>query len=428
MARKGRGPKPDSIHAKKKQLGKAPLPSTESPPPGPPGPGAGWTTQIDPDMDRLLICAFDQPAAQHAAMARIEAWYEAPGALDDHHGNDHDGSDGDGADDDGQNRVEDRCACSAERYVSLAEAQRRRLCANYQGFNFPLAAVYGWLRSMALADPLVASARTDAHSDAHLNAHLDSGSGSGSGLGSRSDADADADPMPPQNSDWWRPACNAWEATLLDHLVQRGVRLPAFSSPSESHALPVENEEGGKKEGEQEGESSSAPLGLTQVFSQGKSQEKVRGKGKEGAGPPTYLVSTLSSPAGRGAVLAHERQHALFFFSPLYAAACRAWFPHGVRKTQRTTLLALASTLSSRGWPPPAPLHSAGTTKTILGDFRMRGYARAVWVDEWQAHLSPAPAYVDKKEFGGKAAAEVGEVAPLLHAVSQSELAQLRDG
>lgn len=69
---------------------------------------------VDPPVLMLL---FPTAALQHAALARIEAFYESDS--------------------------------NAKRYLSLQEAADERICRNYQGFNFPLRqGVHEWLDAM----------------------------------------------------------------------------------------------------------------------------------------------------------------------------------------------------------------------------------------------------------------------------------------
>lgn len=305
MARKLRAPKPGA--KVKPSAPRAPAASH-------PGAGSGWSIAPDPDVAQLLVCEFDSPQAQHLALARIEAWYEAPAASEE----------------------EDRCAPCVDRYTPLSKAAR--LCANYQGFNFPVRAVWGWLRSLAMAETL----------------------------------------LPGEDARWWAPACNEWENVFLSELSRRGACIP--SSPEATD------------------------------------MEDARSMGQGAHHGPLYVVSTLSNAQGKGAVLAHERQHALFFFSPRYAAACRIWFPVG-----ETSTVGFPA-----HWPQAAPLHTPQVTRIVQTDFQLRGYAQTVWVDEWQAHLSLPVEFLDRKEFGAKAADEVVGIGRLLRAVSEEEWARLR--
>ncbi|KAN0064041.1 hypothetical protein ACQY0O_003647 [Thecaphora frezii] len=66
---------------------------------------------------RLLTLLFPTAATQHAALARMEAFYEGAGD-------------------------------SAQTYLSLEEARAQRICRNYEAFNLPVRAVREWLEAI----------------------------------------------------------------------------------------------------------------------------------------------------------------------------------------------------------------------------------------------------------------------------------------
>ncbi|EPQ28175.1 uncharacterized protein PFL1_04502 [Pseudozyma flocculosa PF-1] len=101
----------------------------------------------------ILTLFFPTAAAQHAAIARIEAFYES--------------------------------SSSSQTYLSLEEAERERICRNYQGFNFPVVEGVGqWLAAMWNAVDV---------------------------------ADDEA------RTRWWEPDCSEAEVEVLRFLVDGGV-------------------------------------------------------------------------------------------------------------------------------------------------------------------------------------------------------------
>lgn len=110
----------------------------------------------------LLTLLFVSAQAQHAALSRIEAFYES-----------HSGE---------------------KRYLTLDEAKQGRLCQHYEAFNFPLSTVVDWLRCMKQRH-----APDDDRRDTQ-------------------DSDSQAAP-------WWKVFCNIHEVHLLEHLATLGVLL-----------------------------------------------------------------------------------------------------------------------------------------------------------------------------------------------------------
>lgn len=64
----------------------------------------------------LLTLLFESKSAQHAALSRIEAFYES--------------------------------SLESQRYLTLEEAKQERLCQHYEAFNFPIDIVEKWLQCM----------------------------------------------------------------------------------------------------------------------------------------------------------------------------------------------------------------------------------------------------------------------------------------
>jgi hypothetical protein len=107
----------------------------------------------------LLTLLYDSKEAQHAALSRIEAFYE--GNQD------------------------------AQTYLTLDEAQQERLCQHYEAFNFPIGTVTKWLQCMKDRQAPVEAIEEEA--------------------------------IDTKVAPWWTDYCNAHENHLLDHLTQLGV-------------------------------------------------------------------------------------------------------------------------------------------------------------------------------------------------------------
>jgi hypothetical protein len=105
----------------------------------------------------LMTLLFDEKAVQHAAMSRIEAFYEA-------------------------NKESER------QYLTLEQAKERRICLNYEAFNCPITCVVQWLNAMKTYHESV---------DGCLSA-------------------SQLDDQP-----FWAPYVNECEAFLLQHLIDR---------------------------------------------------------------------------------------------------------------------------------------------------------------------------------------------------------------
>lgn len=132
----------------------------------------GINKQVEEDLSRplfrileekdpcpLLTLLFETKTSQHAALSRIEAFYES--------------------------------TSDTKKYLSLDEGQKQRICQHYEAFNFPIKIVNEWLLCMKRAHP--PSARVEEE---------DSGE--------------------QVDTAWWKSHCNDQEKHLLDLLVQLG--------------------------------------------------------------------------------------------------------------------------------------------------------------------------------------------------------------
>lgn len=118
----------------------------------------------------LITLRFTWAAAQHAALARMEAFYE--GAA----------SSGDG---------------EAGAYLTLQEAKEARLCRNYEAFNLPLEAARSWLGKMREKEEDANPASTQA-------------------------AATSSEEAAEESEVWWAPYCNVEERQLLAQLDALG--------------------------------------------------------------------------------------------------------------------------------------------------------------------------------------------------------------
>ncbi|KDN38463.1 hypothetical protein K437DRAFT_23438 [Tilletiaria anomala UBC 951] len=361
-------------------------------------------SSADAVTPRILILRFDKAAQQHTALARIEAFYEAQAQVHRHL---HDTS-GTG---------------DARRYLTLKQAADAKVCKNYDGFNFPVAAVTQWLEAMREAT---------------------------TGTASNDEGEQDKDRLyeDGSNSRFWEVECNAWEIALLHHLASKGVRVPGIpeTSCNQQDDVPcpstvevavaaaisvdgpatdpsTESSSRCTRDSLGEGTGAKSMLGIIARLKHldlapDQPSVDVETESRESLPAPTYIISTLASPIGLSTVLAHERQHALFYLHARYAAACRDYFPAAESKV-RTAEAARK------------PLHTAAIQRAIEYELALRRYPRVVWVDEWQAYLSVPLRHLDVKEFGNKCAGEVQDVAGFMRGESErawAELAAEEDG
>lgn len=139
----------------------------------------GTFTALEGTSPLLLTLLFDTKAGQHAALARIEGFYES--------------------------------TQDAQLYLTLEQARERRQCQHYEAFNFPLTTVRKWLGCMAEAHGMEGQHAQEG----------DPGGSAEDGSGVK----------------WWKAYCNEQEAQLLDHLDNLGA-LTQFDSDvnNTSHA------------------------------------------------------------------------------------------------------------------------------------------------------------------------------------------------
>ena len=334
----------------------------------------------------LLILRFEKAVQQHAALARIEAFYEAASSAS-------------------SSSADKEEKKEASRYLSMKEAADERICRNYEGFNFPVSALLEWLQAMRDAvEP--AHARADAGVEHKIER----------------EENGPTNPAP-----FWLDYCNEWEVALLKHLASVGVAIPGLEVSSESSklahlSLEADDQPATKLEALHL-DTADGKLGPPASSSSPSTSSSVHPPSSPPA--PRYIISTLSSSAALSTVLAHEKQHALFFLNTQYAAMCRAWFPVDAKLVESACGKAAAEHVL-----PPAPPVFAGTAsqkpkhtsaiqRTIAYELSMRSYAPHVWADEWQAYLSVPEKLLDEREFGNKAREEVREVASFLRRESE---------
>lgn len=115
----------------------------------------------------ILILRFNSATAQHQALARMESYYES--------------------------------STEAKKYLTLQDAQLKRLCPNYEAFNLPLSAVHDWLQAMREAEGVYNSQPQHKQQDTGTDETAKSTS-------------------PQQHCCWWTAFTNNNETQLLQRL------------------------------------------------------------------------------------------------------------------------------------------------------------------------------------------------------------------
>ncbi|UZJ56948.1 hypothetical protein CBS101457_006268 [Exobasidium rhododendri] len=141
-------------------------------------------TVLDGKTPLLLTLLFETKIAQHAALSRIEAFYES--------------------------------TRDEQKYLTLEQAKRSRLCQNYEAFNFPIAVVVKWLSKLQ-------------------QSHCPDGKPEANTL----DTDGTLSGPDLEKFHWWEPYCNQEERRLLDHLAKLGVLAESNDSERGAIAAPV---------------------------------------------------------------------------------------------------------------------------------------------------------------------------------------------
>jgi hypothetical protein len=126
---------------------------------------------------------FETKTAQHAALSRIEAYYES--------------------------------SQDTRNYLTLDQARLARQCQNYEAFNFPIDVVKRWLAGME---------------EVHCP--------DGKPASQEGDEDRDLLRSPSRETHWWYPFCNDQERCLLSYLNRLGI-LDDVSTSEKVNKAPV---------------------------------------------------------------------------------------------------------------------------------------------------------------------------------------------
>lgn len=154
---------------------------------------------------QLVTLAFRSKAAQHAALARVEAFYES--------------------------------AAQTKEYVDLKQAASQRQCSNYEAFNVPISTVRNWLQAMRLATrPPCAEGAALLEADIaaiQLESEEDAASGS-----NRLPTETEFSASSAGEAAWWTPHCSHEEVELLRYLDELGCFAAARvdDNPSDSRS------------------------------------------------------------------------------------------------------------------------------------------------------------------------------------------------
>lgn len=215
----------------------------------------------------ILTLFYASASAQHAALARMEAFYES--------------------------------AATSRRYLTLAEAERERLCRNYEAFNLPMSSLAVWFASLLDAESVQ-----------------------------------------------WTAAVNEQEKQLLLLLMELGV-IPSpdpevHDESTEESAVelaPAADTEGSATMADASKQELPDPLRRAGSDRQDQSDGRVSPQeGNKSSSAFTYLISCLSS---RSQNLSHERLHALYHLSSAYRASvgdCYSQLSRKARKAVETDL------------------------------------------------------------------------------------------
>ncbi|PWN46736.1 hypothetical protein IE53DRAFT_336543 [Violaceomyces palustris] len=127
--------------------------------------GKRFAKLLEPPLITLL---FASSASQHAALARVEAFYES--------------------------------SSNSKQYMDLKRAKEEKICNNYQGFNLPISAVREWFSK--------------------LRSHVQSAKGRGAGKeGEEGEEKKD---VGDDDDDGWKAECNEEEVEFLEMLFDLG--------------------------------------------------------------------------------------------------------------------------------------------------------------------------------------------------------------
>lgn len=348
----------------------------------------------DQATDQILILQFTSPRHQHAALARIEAFYEAADTSLATSDND---------DETRESNGETSSDVPKGRYLTLQQAAHARICNHYDGFNFPISAVLEWVRAIG----------------AHL-AQIAKITASDVGTAEKG----------------WESQCNSWELALLHHLQEQGVPIDAAAaegSAASDQGAHANRPQKAAAAGDAGRNDLHDPIPQFDSLAIASPSLEIEQGTSPTTGPkseitsrvaPTYVISTLSGPAA-ASVLAHERQHALFHLCPWYAQVIRVHFSVESAPSPPALRLAKEKELDTAeireilAETQGRPLHTPSILKAIQYDLQMRNYDAKVWHDEWQAYLSVPKPFLVEKEFGAKCKAEVEQNARVLRRWSQ---------
>lgn len=346
---------------------------------------------LEPPLLTLLFTAPIGPSVitaeqiQHATLSRPEAYYESP---PDKYGN---------------------------TYLSWDKIGREgiKLCRGYGAFNFPLSSLQEWVHSMwhndeaavahrtaapasgdkaRLDDPEMPASRTegldaDELSRAAASLTLEAAPVSATGSTEPNGVDASSAVAEPAGGPrWYERCCNRGEASLLRYLEDVGAldltpqNLSAVvrtkqQTPCEENAQSQDD----LKYTEQEAQ---APV------KQEEGIPKALPRSALTKTPVRYIISALApsaQPPSAESALPHERLHALFFLSPSYRRI--VYFVWGEPPEGGKGRSDPQSDGEVHRAPPARLALSAKTRKVIGADLKLRGYAKHVWADEFQAYL-----------------------------------------